>query len=258
MQKPSTHQTDYAALYDGHPEYEARRQSDSFERMWVDTVVRYFKLPYLLNLAGDWRPRTVLEIGCATGELIARFPVLDGGCRTGVDISECNIEIARQRFPQVSFVAGDFRHLNLEQADALILSDVLEHVPDDTAFLEDAGHLGRRVLINLPLECNWLNRGRPYGPQDASGHLRAYTLEQGLALIERAGLRIERWQRIWFHETLAESHSRALRRQYMGQAYAGGALGRELRRAAYVLARMARPVGRRLFPSNLFAVAERR
>jgi len=257
MQKPSTDETDYSALYDGHPEYAARRQSDSFERVRVDLEVQYFKLPYLLELVEDWRPRTALEIGCATGELIARFPVLNDGLRTGVDISERNIDAARQRFPHVSFYAGDFRHLNLEQADALILSDILEHVPDDSAFLKDAARLGRRVLINLPLECNWLNRGRAYGPQDVSGHLRAYTLEQGLAMIESAGLRIDRWQRIWFHETPAERYSRELRKQYFGQAYAGGTLGRMGRQAAYVLADRVRPVGRRLFSSNLFAVAER-
>lgn len=253
----SADQVDYAALYDAHPEYDARRRADSFERAQVDLEVRSFKLPQLLALLEGWRPQRLVEIGCATGELIAAFPVAPGGQRIGVDISERNVAAARERYPDVDFLAGDFRSLGLPPADALILSDVLEHVPDDAGFLADAARIGQRVLVNLPLECNWLNRGRAYGPDDVSGHLRAYTLEQGLDMIRRAGLRASRWQRVWVHETPAEAQRRELRRRQHGQAYAGGPLGRAARRAAFTLAGAVRPLGRRLFASNLFALVER-
>jgi SAM-dependent methyltransferase len=224
--------------------------------MRINIEVEQFKLPGLLTLIGDWRPRTVLELGCATGELIAQFPVVEGGNRTGVDISVRNIEIAKERFPGVSFHAGDFRDLKLDVVDAVILSDILEHVPDDTAFLKAAASFGQRILINLPLECNWLNRNRQYGVQDASGHLRAYTLKQGLELIERAGLHIEHWQETWFHETQAEHSLRALRKQHFGYAYAGGAEGRLIRQVIYWLGSKFKPFGRRMFSSNLFVVAK--
>lgn len=250
---------DYQALYDAHPEYVARRAAGSFEQAQVDLEVRLFKLPNLMALlpAGQL-PASVLEIGCATGELIAAVPVQDGGRRIGIDISAANVQAARARFPEVEFHCGDFRALDLGPVDAVILSDVLEHVPDDTAFLADAARLGARVLVNLPLEDNWLNRRRAYGPADASGHLRRYSRDDALALIARAGLEVTAAHRVWVHQTPAEAARRRLRRERLGQAFAGAWPARMLRRAVFGVATRVGPLGRRLFASNLFVAARPR
>lgn len=256
---PAQAGVDFAALYDAHPEYAARREAGSPERQQVDLEVQQFKLPHLLGLLQGELLHSVVEIGCATGELIAAFPLANGaqGRRLGLDISAHNVAAARARFPQVAFIAGDFRQLVLPEFDVVVLSDVLEHVPDDVDFLAAAARLAPRVLVNLPLECNWLNRGRAYGPDDVSGHLRAYTLVQGLALVAQAGLVVQRWQQVWIHETPAEAQRRALRQRQFGQAYAGGPLGRALRRTAFGLAAGMRPLGRALLASNLFVLAGR-
>ena len=247
---------DFSALYDQHPEYVARRQGGSFEQAQIDIEVRLFKLPQLLRLLAD--PQgigSVLEIGCATGELIAAVPVRAGGRALGMDISAANIAAARARFPEVEFRCADFREAEVERFDLVILSDVLEHVPDDHQFLRDAATLGRTVLVNLPLEDNWLNRRRRYGPDDVSGHLRKYSLAEGLALVERAGLELLAHSQIWVHETAAEAARRALRRERLGAAFAGGVLSRTLRRLVFAAACAWRPFGRRLFASNLFVAA---
>jgi SAM-dependent methyltransferase len=249
---------DFVALYDAHPDYVARRDQASYERALVDLEVRHFKLPHLVAMLRGQRLSSVVEIGCATGELIAAFPLADeGGRRLGIDISARNIAAARERFADVEFQAGDFRQLALPAFDAVLLSDVLEHVSDDADFLADAAKLAPRVLVNLPLECNWLNRGRAYGPADVSGHLRRYTLDQGLALVARAGLHAANWSRVWIHETPAEGLRRDLRARHFGQAYAGGPVGRRARQAVFGLATAVRPVGRALFASNLFMLAQR-
>ena len=213
-------EVDFSALYDDHPEYVARRQGGSFEQLQIDIEVRLFKLPNLLALLPAGPALSgVLEIGCATGELIAAFPVRTGGRRRGIDISAANIAVARARFPQLEFACGDFRALpglQADPADAVILSDVLEHVPDDVGFLRAAAALGDLVLVNLPLEDNWLNRRRRYGPDDVSGHLRKYSLADGLALVERAGLVALRHHQVWVHETPAEAARRTLRRERCG------------------------------------------
>ncbi len=250
---------DFSALYDDHPEYIARRQGGSFEQAQIDIEVRMFKLPNLLRLLPDPRALgSALEIGCATGELIAALPVRAGGRKVGVDISAANVEVARGRFPQFEFRCGDFRSLPAERFDVVILSDVLEHVPDDAAFLGDAAAFGRVVLVNLPLEDNWLNRKRRYGPDDVSGHLRRYCLADGLALIERAGLEAIAHSRVWVHETPTEAARRSLRRERLGAAYAGTWPARTLRRAVFAAATALRPVGRRWFASNLFVAARAR
>ena len=250
---------DFSALYDAHPEYVARRQSGSFARGQIDIEVQLFKLPNLLRLLPSGEaPSSVLEIGCATGELIAAFPVRAGGRKVGMDISTENIDAARRRFPEVEFRCGDFRDQPAARFDAVVMSDVLEHVPDDAGFLRDAAQLGEIVLVNLPLEYNWLNRHRRYGPDDVSGHLRRYSLADGLALFERAGLAVESHVQVWVHETPTEAARRALRRERLGAAFAGALPARTLRQMMFAAATAVRPLGRRLFASNLFVAARAR
>lgn len=249
----------FSTLYDEHPEYVERRNADSLARAQVELEVRLFKLP---GLTGLLRPgqclRSVVEIGCATGELIAAFPVAPGGRRVGLDISPANIATARARFPDVDFLAGNFLDAELSGFDAVVLSDVIEHVPDDADFLRAAARLGEIVLVNLPLEDNWLNDRRNYGPDDVSGHLRRYSLEQGLKLFERAGLELVSSSQIWVHETPAESARRALWRERTGRAYSGGWPVAMAKRLVFATATVMQPIGRRLFASNLFAAARRR
>ena len=259
--EPVASAVDFSALYDEHPDYMARRQAGSFEQAQIDIEVRLFKLPQLLRLLPDGHALgSALEIGCATGELIAALPVRAGGRKVGMDISAANVAAAQARFPDVEFCCGDFRTAAFATAsaarfDVVVMSDVLEHVPDDDAFLRDAAALGDVVWVNLPLEDNWLNRNRAYGPDDASGHLRRYSLADGLALIDRAGLELITYTHVWVHETPTEPARRALRRERLGAAFAGRWPARTLRRAVFAVACRWSALGRRLFASNLFVCA---
>ena len=255
---PEPAAVDFAALYNAHPEYVARRRIGSFEQAQVDIEVALFKLPHLLALLPNPKDLgDVVEIGCATGELLAALPAEPGVRRVGLDISAANVMAAQARFPSLEFICGDFRAQKPGAFDTVVMSDVLEHVPDDVAFLHDAAVIGRTVLVNLPLEDNWLNRHRRYGPDDVSGHLRRYALEDGLALVQRAGLELLGWQRIWIHEGPAEVARRRLRSQRLGHAFSGGLLQRTLRQLAFASASAIRPVGRKMFASNLFFAARR-
>ena len=249
----------FSALYDEHPEYVARRMADSLASAQIELEVQLFKLPNLIGvIPTGQRLCNVVEIGCATGELIAAFPVDPGGRRVGLDISAANIATARTRFPDVEFFAGNFLDIGISGFDAVIVSDVIEHVPDDAGFLRSAAGLGQIVLVNLPLEDNWLNDRRNYGPEDVSGHLRRYSLEQGLKLFERAGLELLSSSQIWVHETSAEPARRALWRERSGRAYTGRWPVALAKRVVFATATAIRPIGRRLFSSNLFAAVRRR
>lgn len=249
---------DYAALYDGHGEYAGRRVAGSFEQAKVLLEVMEFKLPHLLGLLPEGKVlASALEIGCATGELIGNFPVLPGGRRTGCDISPANIEAAIARFTGVDFYAGDFNTMPAVPYEGVILSDILEHVEDDAAFLRFASLRAEYTLVNLPLEDNWLNNGRPYGPNDSSGHLRRYSLNQGFDLFERAGLKVRKYRQVWIHETAADGKRRDLRQQHFSHGYRGSLPVRLVKQAVLETAGALKPIGRRLFASNLFAIATR-
>ncbi len=256
---PAPAGVDFSALYDEHPEYVARRASGSFEQSQIDIEVRLFKLPQLMRLLPPGLVlHSVLEIGCATGELIDAVPVGAGGRKLGMDISAANVAAARSRFPGVEFRCGDFRDARGQHFEAVIMSDVLEHVPDDETFLRHAATLGDTVLVNLPLEDNWLNRNRAYGADDVSGHLRRYSLADGLALFERAGLEVTTFAQVWVHETATEPARRALRRERQGAEYTGAWPMRVMKHAVFATATAVPPIGRRLFASNLFAAARKR
>ena len=250
---------DFQKLYDEHADYAARRVEGSFEQQQIILEVEEFKIPNLLQLLPDsWLPSSVLEIGCATGELIARFPVAEGGRRTGVDISPSNIAVGRARYADVAFYEGDFRELRGERFDVVIMSDVLEHVNDDVGFLRDASELAKYVLVNLPLEDNWLNKRREYGPNDVSGHLRKYCLDQGLGLFESAGLNVLGYFQVWVHETELDRKRRRLRRRLLGQAHAGSRSTQLAKAVSISMLRAIGPIGRHVFASNLFALAHGR
>lgn len=249
---------DFSALYDAHPDYVARRDGGSIAEALVNLEVRLFKLPGLMSvLPQGTRLRSAVEIGCATGELIATLPVELGGRRVGLDISPANVAAARKRFPAVEFHCGDFHDAGLSGFDAVVMSDVLEHVPDDEGFLRDAARLGSLVLVNLPLEDNWLNDRRAYGTNDVSGHLRRYSLAQGLALVERAGLEMVSYKQVWMHETPTETARRELLREHTGVAYSGRWPVARLKQLMFATATAVRPFGRRLFASKLLAAARR-
>lgn len=250
---------DFSALYDAHPEYVARRENGSLEQAQIDIEVRLFKVPRLMELVPhSMQLQEVLEIGCATGELIDAVPLPAGGKKMGIDISEANIATARSRFSQIEFSCGDFRTLKDRRFDAVIMSDVLEHVPDDCVFLAAAATLGDVVLVNLPLEDNWLNRGRRYGPDDVSGHLRKYSLEEGLALFDRASVDVLAHSCVWFHESVAARERRSLRRQRLGSEYSGRGPVRAAKRVIDSVAIALPHFGRRLYSSNLFALGRKR
>lgn len=84
----------------------------------------------LLNFFSFSVPKgaSVLEIGCATGELISALAG-DKGC--GVDISPRMIELARQDHPCTEFRSGDAEDLGLDRTfDYVVMQDLLGHLDD--------------------------------------------------------------------------------------------------------------------------------
>lgn len=85
----------------------------------------------------------IIEVGCGAGWLcpaIAPF-----GRVTATDLSDEVLDRARIRFPDVSFVAGDFMTLNFpdEGFDVVITLEVLAHVADQPAFVAKLARLLR-------------------------------------------------------------------------------------------------------------------
>jgi len=163
----------------------------------------------------------VLDIGCGTGavafDLAARAEVdVDA-----IDLDENNIEEARRRHahPRVRHHVGDVL-VNLPQKtyDVVILSNVLEHLSDRTAFLRSVQRKAgaARILIRVPVfERDWrvpLKRELGLEWRLDPTHKIEYTLETFAEEMAAAELDIVhqevRWGEIW-----AETRPAGFRRQ---------------------------------------------
>jgi ubiquinone/menaquinone biosynthesis C-methylase UbiE len=95
-------------LYERHARaYDRDRGKTLVERPWLDR--------FLANvpLGG-----TVLDIGCGTGEPIARYLLQCGRRVVGVDSSPAMIEMCRARFPGAEWEVADMRRLALGRTTA--------------------------------------------------------------------------------------------------------------------------------------------
>jgi SAM-dependent methyltransferase len=246
---------DFRSLYDRKEEYVLRRLHDSYNARRIELEVRNFKIPNLINvLPKDYHYNSIVEIGCGTGEIIGTFPGQNVNRRVGFDISHLNIDCARQRFPAVEFYDLDFRACN-EYFDLLILSDILEHVPDNVAFLKDAAKIAKLVLLNLPLEKCPLYYFRKYGPEDPSGHLAAFSLNDAFRMFRAADLKIVQWARVWTMESRYELLRQELNQEMTGKKFSGSAYDQVMKKFIYEISTKIKIVGRFAFPSNLFASA---
>ncbi|MCU4359231.1 class I SAM-dependent methyltransferase [Acinetobacter ursingii] len=94
-----------------------------YEKAWLDHFLAL--LP-----ATD---ASVLDLGCGSGHPIAAY-LIENGCQvTGIDRSEVMLEMARQSFPEQTWINADMRHFHFDQQfDGILAWDSFFHLtPDD-------------------------------------------------------------------------------------------------------------------------------
>ncbi len=163
--------------------------------------------------------RRVLEIGAGIGTITRELePGLE--LLIALEVERFYVERLRNKFrgkphvrPYLSDVAlADWESLRNERLDTIVLSNVLEHIPDDAAALRRFRQIlpeGGRVLILVPA------LPALFGAIDeAVGHHRRYTRPQLQGLLEANGFSVEKleWMNLvgipgWF------MNSRVMRRR---------------------------------------------
>lgn len=109
-------------LYERHAQlWDSSRGKTLFEAPWLDRFLAFVP-------SGG----AILDIGCGSGEPIARYLVGCGRRVTGVDSSEKLIALCRQRMPDQDWLVADMRRLMLGKAfEGLIAWDSFFHLTDD-------------------------------------------------------------------------------------------------------------------------------
>jgi ubiquinone biosynthesis O-methyltransferase len=84
---------------------------------------------------------TVLDIGCGSGTQLGIPLARDGYRITGIDVHEASIHLASRlamEIPNANFVCNQLNEVEKRDFDVVILSEVLEHVPDPRDLLREA------------------------------------------------------------------------------------------------------------------------
>ncbi len=118
------------------------------------------------------RDLRILEAGCGAGWMAARMRPY--GAVTGVDLADEVLDRARAKWPEVTFIAGDFLDVELPEAafDAVVSLEVLSHVADQPGYIAKIARLlkpGGQMLMatqnrpvlernKLPPAGGWLRR----------------------------------------------------------------------------------------------------
>jgi len=99
----------------------ARGQTTFAERRWIE------RFTAIVGSGG-----AVLDLGCGSGEPIARRLVDAGLSVTGIDASAPLIELCRARMPEQSWIVGDMRTVSLgRRFDGVIAWHSFFHLPHD-------------------------------------------------------------------------------------------------------------------------------
>lgn len=112
-----------------------------YEKAWLDRFLAL--LP-----ATD---ASVLDLGCGSGHPIAAY-LIENGCQvTGIDRSEVMLEMARESFPEQTWIDADMRHFRFDQQfDGILAWDSFFHLtPDDQRemFAQFSAHAKRGAAL---------------------------------------------------------------------------------------------------------------
>lgn len=148
----------------------------------------------------------VLDVGCGNGYLAMRIAADAGADVTGVDIVPANVERARKlhAHPRARFETGDIRRATPEgRFDVVVMSNVLEHLPDRAALLRRlvADTRASSFLIRVPnFERDWsvpLKRELGAEWRSDSTHETEHTMTEFEAEAREAGLRVRELRAVW-------------------------------------------------------------
>jgi 2-polyprenyl-3-methyl-5-hydroxy-6-metoxy-1,4-benzoquinol methylase len=174
----------YAAFYS--------ELSRRFNRLRFDVSYRRRRLQAVLaELGVEVEGRQVLDVGFGGGELLSSFPA---SCRLlGVDVSASAVDGARRdprfaRYAAAGFETVPEQHperLPVVQADIIITSHLLEHVPNDMTLLHalfERLSPGGTLVVFVPIE----------EPDYILFHRRNYSMQSIAERVEMAGFVLRR------------------------------------------------------------------
>jgi len=151
----------------------------------------------------------ILDLGCGNGALTYDLGEKASSV-VGIDLNKKNIQTARKEYGRenIKYIIGDItKDFSNQRFDVIILSNVLEHIKNRPAFLENIRPLAPKILIRVPMvNRDWITLyKKELGVEWRldNTHQIEYTFETFKKEIEQAGFVINNY-RIQFGEIWAQ------------------------------------------------------
>lgn len=168
----------------GNSFYDALWGSEWGDLQCLGPVHRHLQ-KLLAPLVGVLKVRTIIEVGCGSGDNLAALAAGGDYELTGTDIAPAALELARQRVPQARLLLLDIEKKELsEQFDLVMSLQVVEHIQDDLAALRHMARMARDYVLIATM------RGRMRPSEIAIGHLRNYSGLELRRKLETVGLEV--------------------------------------------------------------------
>ena len=158
---------------------------------WRLMAAPRFRMKTILEIISGYNSANLIDLGCGNGELLRevqkRYPRLK---LCGVDLSETQININKQRNPSVAWHAIDLDKDDIlpEQMfgsfDTIIASEIIEHVDNPTLFLKNACALAKPKIGRLILSTQ---SGKIWETERRVGHRNHFLKKEMKLLLEKGG-----------------------------------------------------------------------
>jgi 2-polyprenyl-3-methyl-5-hydroxy-6-metoxy-1,4-benzoquinol methylase len=168
--------------------------AEQYEHLWAETwgdqqrygPVHRHQRTALIETIRKCAPRSVLDVGCGSGDNLAALAVaMPGVVLTGTDVSNEALSRAAKRVPGARFSRLDAQTEKLdEQFDLVLCNQVIEHLIDDIAALRNIAAMAKKWVVVASM------RGRMRKSELAIGHFRNYSDVELRAKAEIAGLEV--------------------------------------------------------------------
>lgn len=143
----------------------------------------------------DFRPKTLCEIGCGAGGILAELQrsMPEETEFTGYEISP-QAHVLSQQFANARcrFVLGSAFD-DPRSFDLVLVMDVVEHIEDCFSFMRQVRPKGRMKIFHIPLDAHVSAILRGRNSWDDVGHLHIFTKETALKSLEYSGHHILDW-----------------------------------------------------------------
>jgi 2-polyprenyl-3-methyl-5-hydroxy-6-metoxy-1,4-benzoquinol methylase len=174
-----------------HWKYWNFRPGHPYDDLWLRPLRRGDKVLAYLRSLGLERP-TILDMGCGMGWFADRLSQF--GPTTGIDLCEEAIALAKSKFPQVTFQAGNVFEMDLREQhfDVIVSQEVIAHVPDQSAYVQRAARLLKPRGYLIMTTPNWFVHKRIHWAAIPPGHIEQWLTRRGLKRLLRPQFRVLR------------------------------------------------------------------